>query len=145
MNLKGCTMKWYSSTMSGVAAAVLMNAAAMAQTPYTSPDSNRMASIAQRFDSTERGWQDESKSSASRVEPTNRYAEPSDTRADAQQMWRGKFVAHAMETGAVANAAVNTPRMDARQPPADATVPLASLSPAQQNAYYESIARDAKP
>ena len=95
--------------------------------------------------STERGWQDESKSSASRVEPTNRYAEPSDTRADAQQMWRGKFVAHAMETGAVANAAVNTPRMDARQPPADATVPLASLSPAQQNAYYESIARDAKP
>jgi len=107
-------MKWYSSTMSGVAAAVLMNAAAMAQTPYTSPDSNRMASIAQRFDSTERGWQDESKSSASRVEPTNRYAEPSDTRA-------------------------------ARQPPADATVPLASLSPAQQNAYYESIARDAKP
>ena len=137
-------MKWLPGTMTAVATVTLMNTGAMAQSLYSYPDSNRVASIAQRFDVTERDWQHESKPSASGVKPTNPYARPSDTRADAEQMWRDKFVAHAMETGDVANAAVNTPRFE-RRAPADPIAPLASMNRAEQDAYYMSIESDAKP
>jgi hypothetical protein len=122
----------------------LANASAMAQVPDSSSSSTRVASIAQQFQSEERGWQQESMSSAARVAPMDRDAPARDSRASVEQMWRDKFLGHAMEAGAVYSAGINWPAFKS-QPAADPITPVARMSNGEQVAYYQAIQKDAKP
>jgi cytochrome c556 len=118
-------------------------AMAQADNPSATPSATRMAAMKQQFQATERGWQEESMSSASA--PLNNGAQPVDSTPQVRQALVDKVMNHAVEAGAVANAAVNTKPVNPSMPNADPMVSRAGGRRIDLNEYEGSIQRDAKP